>query len=292
MKSLVGYLRSIGWLIVAFVLLVTLSVSALTATLAPRIVAPNFQATTQIPLSLLSGSHASYEASTYAADFATAVALPGASASAATASGQDGTDVSRFLTAEHAGDTTYSTATFSAPSESGATAGLRAAVSSALQEMTTRARERAEMELTAATTARVQLLRDQSANGLPPEGADPGLWQATREADRTQANERAAQAQAGLADAQVSERSVAQVVQGLEVSALQLSTRSDQLRMVIAAGLSALLFTTGVAALVKWVTVRRSPGPTARPPAETPAEPPAEPPATSPAETPAAPSGR
>ena len=258
--------------------------------------APNYQATTQIPLSLLSGSHASYEASTYAADFATALALPGASASAASASGQDGTDVSRFLTAEHAGDTTYSTATFTASSEAAATAGLRAGVSAALQEMTTRARERAEMELTAATAARAQLLRDQSANGLPPDGTDTGLWQASRDVDRTKANERAAQAQAALADAQVSERSVGPVVEGLGVSSAQLSTRSDQLRMIVAAGLSALLFTIGVAALVKWLTMRRSPAPTARPPSETPVEPPDQTPVERPAqtsdETPAAPSGR
>ena len=225
--------------------------------------APNFQATTAIPLSLLSGSHASYEASTYAADFATVLSLPASTGAAAAASGQDGNDVSRFLTAEQAGDTTYSTVRFAAPSDPAAVAGLRAGVSAALQEMTTRARERAEMEVTAATAARTQLLRDQTASGLTPDGADPGLWQAARETDRTKANERAAQAQSALADAQVSERSVSQVVEGLAVSTEELSTRSDQLRMAATAGLSALLLTIGIAALAKWFAVRRSdrPGP-------------------------------
>lgn len=234
-----------------------LSVTALTATLAPRIVAPNYEATTQIPLSLLSGSHASYEASTYAADFATTLAFPASSAAAASATGQGGTDVSRFLTAEHAGDTTYSTARFAASSEVAATAGLRAAVSVALQEMVSRKRERAEMELAAATTARTQILREQGATSTPPEGADRSPWQWTRDVDLARANDRAGEAQAALADAQVSERSVDQIVEGLHVSTVQLSTRSDQLRMVLTAGLSALLFTIGIAALVKWSVLRR-----------------------------------
>lgn len=53
-----GYLRLIGCLIVAFVLLVPLSVTALTATFRAADRAPTSEATTKVPLSLLSGSHA------------------------------------------------------------------------------------------------------------------------------------------------------------------------------------------------------------------------------------------
>lgn len=233
--------------------------------------APNYEATTKVPLSLLSGSHASYEASTYAADFDTALSRKEAAEAAATASGQGSTDVSGFLTAAHAGDTTYSTASFAAPSEAAAVAGLKAGVSSALQEMTTRKRERAEMELTAATTARRQLLVDHGSEPAPPDGVEQAPWQWTRDADLAKATERAGEAQGALADAQMAERSVGRVVEGLAFSTTQSSTRSDQLRMVLTAGLSALLLTIGIAALAKWFAVRRTGRPAAPPDGRTPA---------------------
>lgn len=118
------------------------------------------------------------------------------------------------------------------------------------------------MELTAATTARRQLLVDHGSEPASRTGSNRPRGTDARRGPR-QGHRASREAQGALADAQMAERSVGRVVEGLAFSTTQSSTRSDQLRMVLTAGLSAPLLTIGIAALAKWFAVRRTGRPAA-----------------------------
>ena len=122
---------------------------------APQLVMHNQRASASIPMTTVTGTHASYEVSTFAADFGLAFTGDAAVSAAAQAVNLDRQEVKPMLTAVHPGESTHVLVTFTASSESAAKAGLVAASKSALRSLAEDRLQRAEIELQAANQLRV-----------------------------------------------------------------------------------------------------------------------------------------
>lgn len=146
-----------------------------------------------------------------------------------------------MLTAVHPGDSTHVLVTFTASSESAAKAGLVAASKSALRSLAEGRLQRAGIELQAANQLRGSALaalsdprrREEALPGISPEA-----WLASLQTIANQSSQALFDAQQQSATAQMALQSIDETVTTTPVSVEQLSSQSDEIRMILTATLS------------------------------------------------------
>ncbi|MFV0463761.1 MAG: DUF1972 domain-containing protein [Nostocoides sp.] len=216
--------------------------------IAPQLINPGYAASAQVPIATVSGQYATYEASTFAADFMVAFDSSQSRDAAATATGRD-TETGQ-LTSSHVGETTYVSVVYDADTSDLAQAGLRAAMTSSMSQLATSIRTRSDIALRSAQGRRTAALRSVSQPGDPPDGVSASAWVASQQNLLTSAEADLVDAQASAAEAAASAAAVDALVADIPVITRPLSTASAVVRAVLAATVSALLLGIAISVML------------------------------------------
>lgn len=233
--------RALAAVAAGTVLLATLVAAGAAWLVSSRVVVTNYQATADVGLYPVIGSHASYDAASYTSDFIADYT--------STSSGPLALGATAVPTASREGDASVVTVTLDATSRAGATDQLRSGVESALLRSARREVQRAEIEEAGARSALEEVTSADS--DLP-----------ARDALRTQAATLHAEALADRESAEQVLRTVPGLADGLSISVEPLDTTMQRLKFTAAAAATAMV----VALVLVWlVAARRRPVPSARP---------------------------
>lgn len=256
--SVRGAINAIGGRALVTVLLAPLLTVVIVMALMPHLVATSYQASAHVELYSISGTHATYEVSSIAADFTTAYADVGERAGVAVNTGEP----APTLTARHPSDSSVVDITYAASSEQSARRGLRAAAAAAATDVAQQEAARTGIAVKAARSALEDAVAMAPTTGTKTptsvKSAPPEIARYVRGARSSLVEEVAQQyANALLADAtaKAAAQSVATLVRSTPVTVTELSSTSAQIRVVGIASVSALV----VACLVLLVLRRRSP---------------------------------
>lgn len=197
-----------------------------------RVVVTNYQATADVGLYPIIGSHASYDAASYTSDFIADYT--------STSSGPLALGATAVPTAAREGDASVVTVTLDATSRTAATEQLRAGVESALLRSARREVRRAEIEAAGARSALEEVTSAES--DLP-----------ARENLRTQAATLHAEALANRESAEQVLRTVPDLADGLTISVEPLDTTMQRLKFTAAAAVTAMV----IALVLVWLIAAR-----------------------------------
>lgn len=241
---------AIGTIGIAAILLTPAITALIAAFFVPRFVAADEQASAQVSLYEVVGTHASYDLASYVADFQQGLTSSKAAAAAARASG--GETVPTVITSTRLGDSTSVLVTFSAPTARAAESGLRAATRTSLTLLASDEQARAEVEYRAVIA---QL--SEGDLGLGVANLPPAVRSATQGviSDRTAVS--LSNAQARLVLAETVANSVDSIAGKQSVTIETLSTLQDRIRIVVAAAASSLVPVLIVVALLSRRADRR-----------------------------------
>lgn len=250
------YLRSIGAPVVAAAIAVPLIAAGATAALTPRLVAVNHQATADVPLAPVIGTHAAYEVSSLVADYAVAYVGPGAaSALMAGASSKAGPTSGPTVDTTRLGDSSTVHVSYTASNAHDAEVGLRMAAEVAYRSLIHSAAQRADNELKGAELALRQTAVKSQEGTI--SGLDAATTTAVRQSLLSQATSNVATAQANRNTIEIANTTVPDQVKNLRVTVTTLSNKPEQIRVIATSSLSSLI----VVIILAFIARRRPGGP-------------------------------
>lgn len=237
--------------VIALVFLLSLVAGVAQGAFAERFLSPRAQATADVQIYPVIGTHASFDVASYVSDFVVAYSSPQAAERAALVSGDTSVEAASSLVAILTGPNSSVLVSFTTRDPEGAEVGLRAAAQEAFRQVAKSDLMRAQIEYVASREALVHVSDEFTLDATDLSSAPPGDVVAARKAALSQAADRMELSSAAVATAQKSLTHADRFLEPLDVTGQTMSMTGDRIRIAAVATLANFLLLTGLVLLPK-----------------------------------------